>query len=202
MKIVVLADEAKFNQLKGFNLAADWVRVDSSSGFMNHADADAYFNLLENTGPGTELLPPDIPFFLSSVLLPKVCNNNIIRINGWNGFLEKDLWEVAGPLSENALAVLTFIGKRVIEAPNEPGFITQRIIAMVINEAYFALEDGVSTAAEIDVAMKLGTNYPYGPFEWAEKIGHQHIYALLNELAKKDKRYKPCNALLKKVSGV
>jgi 3-hydroxyacyl-CoA dehydrogenase len=42
---------------------------------------------------------------------------------------------------------------------------------MIINEAYFALEDNVSTKAETDIAMKLGTNYPYGPFEWGQLIG-------------------------------
>ncbi len=44
-------------------------------------------------------------------------------------------------------------------------------MAMIINEAWHALAEEVSTKNEIDTAMKLGTNYPYGPFEWAEKIG-------------------------------
>ena len=42
---------------------------------------------------------------------------------------------------------------------------------MIINEAYFTWEAGTSTKEEIDIAMKLGTGYPYGPFEWGEKIG-------------------------------
>ena len=42
---------------------------------------------------------------------------------------------------------------------------------MIINEAFLALQEGVSTKEEINTAMKLGTNYPLGPFEWVEKIG-------------------------------
>jgi 3-hydroxybutyryl-CoA dehydrogenase len=67
--------------------------------------------------------------------------------------------------------------------------VAAKIIAMIINEAYFALGENISTKNEIDVAMKLGTNYPYGPFEWSEKIGLKKIYALLKKLCEKDSRY-------------
>ena len=49
--------------------------------------------------------------------------------------------------------------------PDIPGFISARVVSMIINEAYFALEEEVSSKEEIDTAMKLGTNYPYGPFD-------------------------------------
>jgi 3-hydroxybutyryl-CoA dehydrogenase len=67
--------------------------------------------------------------------------------------------------------------------------IAARVISMIINEAYFALGDKISTKEQIDIAMKLGTNYPYGPFEWSEKIGLQKIYALLKKLREKERRY-------------
>ena len=60
---------------------------------------------------------------------------------------------------------------------------------MIINEAYYALEENVSTKQQIDIAMKLGTNYPYGPFEWGEKIGIEKIYLLLKKLSAQNKRY-------------
>ena len=69
------------------------------------------------------------------------------------------------------------------------GFIAARIIAMIINEAYYALEENVSTKEQIDIAMKLGTNYPYGPFEWSEKIGLKNILSLLQKLSKQNNRY-------------
>jgi 3-hydroxybutyryl-CoA dehydrogenase len=68
---------------------------------------------------------------------------------------------------------------------------------MIINEAYFALEENVSTKEEIDIAMKLGTNYPYGPFEWAKKIGLKNVVRLLTELSLSEKRYQPAGLLLK-----
>ena len=67
---------------------------------------------------------------------------------------------------------------------------------MIINEAYFALEDNVSSKAEIDTAMKLGTNYPYGPFEWASVIGTENILTLLQKLYLTDSRYKPSQLLI------
>lgn len=67
--------------------------------------------------------------------------------------------------------------------------ISLRIISMIVNEAYFALGDGISTKEEIDTAMKLGTNYPYGPFEWSQKIGLKKIYALLQNLGREKERY-------------
>ena len=55
----------------------------------------------------------------------------------------------------------------------------------------------MSTKKEIDTAMKLGTNYPYGPFEWCEKIGKERVYQLLNHLSKTDERYHPAPGLVK-----
>jgi 3-hydroxybutyryl-CoA dehydrogenase len=78
-----------------------------------------------------------------------------------------------------------------------PGFITARVIAMIINEAWFALEEGVSTKEEIDTAMKLGTNYPYGPFEWGKEIGLKNIHALLDKLSKLNPRYSPAELMTK-----
>ena len=57
-----------------------------------------------------------------------------------------------------------------------------RTIAMVINEAAFALQEGVATAEDIDMAMKLGTNYPKGPLAWCDEIGAYTIVAILEAL--------------------
>ena len=85
--------------------------------------------------------------------------------------------------------------------PDISGMITPRVIAMIINEAYYTLEQEVSTKEEIDIAMKLGTNYPMGPFEWSEKIGLKNIYSLLMKLSIHEERYLPAQ-LLKKESEV
>ena len=66
---------------------------------------------------------------------------------------------------------------------------------MIINEAYFALGEIVGTREDIDTAMKLGTNYPYGPFEWTKLIGLRNIYSLLQEMSRENKRYQPAPAM-------
>jgi 3-hydroxybutyryl-CoA dehydrogenase len=83
--------------------------------------------------------------------------------------------------------------------PDVKGMIAARVIAMIVNEAYFALGDDVSSKENIDTAMKLGTNYPLGPFEWSEKIGLHNILNLLTSLSEDDKRYLPA-PLLKQTS--
>lgn len=71
---------------------------------------------------------------------------------------------------------------------------------MIINEAYFGLGDGISSKQEMDIAMKLGTNYPFGPFEWSEKIGLGRIHALLSKLSETSTRYQIAPALTKEIS--
>jgi len=67
-----------------------------------------------------------------------------------------------------------------------------RTIAMIINEAYFALGEELASPSDIDLAMKNGVNYPLGPIEWGEKIGLSNIAQLLDELhtITKDDRYR------------
>jgi 3-hydroxybutyryl-CoA dehydrogenase len=93
--------------------------------------------------------------------------------------------------------VFSLLNRNIEWLADEPGFVTARVIAMIINEAYFALEQKISTKEEIDTAMKLGTSYPYGPFEWTNKIGVQNVYMLLTELSKVNPRYKPATLLEK-----
>ena len=87
------------------------------------------------------------------------------------------------------------LGKTIEWTPDIPGFISARILSAIINEAYFTLEEGVSSKEEIDMAMKLGTNYPSGPFEWGKKIGLNNILSLLNKMAEINSRYKPAALL-------
>ncbi len=85
------------------------------------------------------------------------------------------------------------IGSKPIEHKNLAlSFHYPRTIAMIVNEAFFALGDKLATATDIDLAMKNGVNYPLGPFEWGEKIGLHNIAQLLEELSTitRDERYK------------
>lgn len=74
------------------------------------------------------------------------------------------------------------------------GLVSARVLAMVMNEAAFALMEGVASPADIDTAMKLGTNYPQGPLAWADRIGPDVVLALLEALWQeyREERYRPC----------
>jgi len=117
-----------------------------------------------------------------------------IRINGWPGFLGRSVDELVIPDEDAARMIALLYGElnwsyRVV--PDVPGMISGRILAAIINEAYYTLQEKISTREEIDTAMRLGTNYPLGPFEWSERIGTANIYELLTVLSGQDSRYVP-----------
>jgi 3-hydroxybutyryl-CoA dehydrogenase len=143
------------------------------------------------------------PVFINSVTHTlKNLDSRFIRINGWPGFIKNAVQETAAA-DDTAFAaaqqVLAALGKTAKRVPDVAGLISPRTIAMIVNEAYFALGEGVSTEAEIDIAMKLGTNYPLGPFEWSRQIGLANIYELLTVLAQTSGRYQPAEAMKKAV---
>ncbi len=193
MRILVFAHDTAWDELISGTTGIDWIRADLNTLFVYRDDIDAYFNLIEMKHE-TDYIVLKKPVFINSVnytLQESGAAENVIRINGWAGFLKRSSWEVAGKLNDNSLHILKAINKKIIIVPDEPGFISARIIAMIINEAYFAKDENVSTEKEIDTAMKLGTNYPFGPFEWAQIIGIKNIYTLLKTLSKTDSRYEP-----------
>jgi 3-hydroxybutyryl-CoA dehydrogenase len=122
-----------------------------------------------------------------SEMLPK----HFVRFNGWDGFLSQPSLEIAGNDEAviKAKELLTAVGITSIVSADELGMIGPRVVSMIINEAYFALAENISSQAEINTAMKLGTNYPYGPFEWCELIGFKKVSTLLKGLAKINERY-------------
>jgi 3-hydroxybutyryl-CoA dehydrogenase len=160
-------------------------------------EADAFFDLIFDDSNSLIALI-NKPIFVNAVIttnsqLPE----NFIRINAWNGFLKREIIELAANENQYSIveAIMNILGWRYQIVADEPGMIAPRIIAMIVNEAYFGLEDNISTKEEIDTAMKLGTNYPFGPFEWSEKIGLKKIYQLLHVLSSQDYRYTPSTLL-------
>lgn len=124
---------------------------------------------------------------LSDYKLPK----NVARINGWPGFLQREIWEIAFAEKEIFVPLFQKLSWKIIAVKDEPGLVSARVVSMIINEAFYAFNEKISTKKEIDLAMKLGTNYPFGPFEWAEKIGLEKVSDLLKVLAVNDKRCIP-----------
>ena len=115
----------------------------------------------------------------------------IARFNGWPTFLKNPLWEVASKDEEEFKNIFKLLNREAIFVKDQPGLISARVISMIINEAFYALNEEVSTKEEIDLAMKNGTNYPYGPFEWGEKIGLKNVFDLLSKLSETDESYSP-----------
>ena len=209
MKIVVLGNENEAAELTyGYtddNITI--IRINTAEEFMLHPDADAYFDLrFENTADRTALLAQLLPklVFINSVIesLAEI-DTSFIRINGWPVFLKRKTIEATcanSSLKTKAEKIAAALNKTIEWTPDIAGFVSARVVSMIINEAYFALQENVSTKEEIDVAMKLGTNYPYGPFEWSEKIDLKNIYALLKELSKTNSRYQPATLLEKEAN--
>jgi 3-hydroxybutyryl-CoA dehydrogenase len=178
---------------KGFteNVFVEWLAENEN---FNHS-ADALFDLTFNDAQiNSDNLIDDMLVFASAVncTCTEINKKNYVRINSWQGFLNRSIIEVAAcneQYKQRAAQILDALKWRYVFTPDDYGFIAPRILAMIINEAYFALQEKVSTKQQIDIAMKLGTNYPYGPFEWSEKIGIEKIYWLLKKLSEKNKRY-------------
>lgn len=169
--------------------------------------ADAVIDLFfDGTPARTAFLQalPGLKIINSVALTLAQTDAAFVRINGWPTFLKAAALEAAcghEHLKKIAEAVFKTLGKNVIWVPDLPGFIAPRVVSLIINEAFFALEEGVSTESDIDTAMQLGTAYPYGPFTWGIKIGLKNINELLQQLALNDARYTPAPLLQQKATG-
>lgn len=121
----------------------------------------------------------------------------IARFNHWPVFINRNCIEFAVHPEQRKLFEQLFANLQIpfFATADTPGFVSARTVSMIINEAFLALEEQISTEAEIDTAMKLGTSYPMGPFEWCHAIGQQRILALLQKLAAMDQRYQPAASL-------
>ncbi|MRG46308.1 3-hydroxyacyl-CoA dehydrogenase [Chitinophaga sp. SYP-B3965] len=119
--------------------------------------------------------------------------DHIYGCNFLPGFISMPILEIAGK-PDALMQQLGWIYESI--APTI-GMVTPRVISMIINEAYFTAEEGTASREDIDTSMKLGTNYPMGPFEWSKKIGIRHVYEVLQAVYQHtgNERYKICSLL-------
>ena len=207
MQILVIAnDELKKELLAqpiNENIQIHW--TNDPGNYTSSKNTMACVDLLFENNPDriTWLQQLNLPLIIiNSVIAPlNEIHEDFVRINGWNTFLRRTITEATcknEKLKKKVEELFALLGRTMEWVPDISGFVTPCIAASVINEAFITLEEKVSNQKEIDTAMKSGTNYPYGPFEWAEKIGHKKIYDLLNTLSQEHIRYKPSELLKEK----
>jgi 3-hydroxybutyryl-CoA dehydrogenase len=95
------------------------------------------------------------------------------------------------------------MGKEPVEAMDSPGFISNRILCPMINEAIYAYHEGIGTAEAIDTVMKLGMNHPMGPLTLADLIGLDVVLFVMEVLHRDlgEDKYRPCPLLRKMVDA-
>ena len=101
-----------------------------------------------------------------------------------------------------AEAVSNQMGKETVEVKESPGFVTTRINALIGNEAFYMLQEGIASARDIDKALKLGLNHPMGPFELIDLVGldtRLNILMFLHQTL--GEKYRPCPLLVKYVKA-
>lgn len=115
-------------------------------------------------------------------------------------FVNRPVLEASVSARKNVLQLENICSQLVTDfvcVEDRVGLVTPRVICMIINEAYCTLEEGIATKEDIDLAMRLGTNYPWGPFEWTKRIGIKQAIELLDAVYNdtQDNRYKVCVSL-------
>lgn len=132
-----------------------------------------------------------------------------IGLHFFNPVIKMPLVEVVKGLhtSESAFEkskdFINMVNKHGVEVLDNPGFIVNRILIPMINEAIFVLQEGVATIEEIDISMKLGTNHPMGPLALADYIGLDTCLAIMENLHKTlgEDKYRPALLLKKYVAA-
>jgi len=101
------------------------------------------------------------------------------------------------------VALAEKLGKVPVDVKDSPGFVVNRVLFPMINEAAFALQQGVASAEDIDAAMKGGCNHPMGPLALADLVGLDVVYAILDSLYREygEPRYAPCLEIKKRVEA-
>ena len=144
-----------------------------------------------------KVLPLKIPILSSSVMFTVAEQRawisrpaRLIGLGALPSLLEGELIEFA--LSDSTDTAVRHaaeefakaLGKESAIVADSVGLVLPRILCTLANEACFAIMESVAPAGDIDTAMKLGTNYPFGPLEWAERIGMRQVHAVMAALYK------------------
>src|SRR5712675_1714873 len=167
------------------------------------------FTLLDKIGRPTTILASNT----SSLSITEIASvtyraKKCVGMHFFNPVHKMKLLEVVRALDtdDDTLATVVDVGKRmgkeVVVIKEAPGFITSRINAMIGNEAFYMLQEGIASAADIDKALKLGLNHPMGPFELVDLVGLDTRLNILEYLHKSlGDKYRPAPLLVQYVKA-
>lgn len=210
MKILVVSNAKEFEELhEKFGNTHDLHLAENQKITSKDYDLIFDFSLTDDPERLQKYKSIEIPLFIHALTTPlqelkifaSFSPNNVFGFNGLPTFINRPIFEVSClPSGESALnKICESLKTEFQQVDDRVGMVTPRIVAMIINEAYYTAQEGTATRQDIDLGMKLGTNYPKGPFEWCQAIGIEKVYELLEALYEdtKEERYKIC-PLLKK----
>lgn len=215
MKILARGEKIRTEELrqKLSSIDIDWVvKDDTDFSGTNLQEFDVIFDLNFDDREGLMneyAVLEGIPVFVSAAkkqlaqcafAYERAVHCRLFGLNALPTFLNRSLAEVTVLNEVDKDALQQVMAKlqweyKIVE--DRIGMVTPRIVLMIINEACYTVQEGTATMQDIDTSMKLGTNYPHGPFEWADKIGIKQVYEVLAALYEdtKDERYKICSLL-------
>lgn len=215
MKILVIGDSTRTAELKtrlNNTVEADYFDLDADFKHINFKKYDAVFdlNLDENPENLEAYISLSGKIVIASAVKKQLAEmasyfGNDVQcilagINALPTFLARNKAEISLYNDSDKNALDSFFKSLDWEyhfVHDRVGMVSPRIVCMIINEAYYTLQEGTATADDIDESMKLGTNYPKGPFQWAKEMGIKEVYETLDALYNdtRDERYKICPAL-------
>ena len=179
----------------------DWHQPKPSVAWLDSPISSEAFNVQEKSDGVTEI---------DEVLLMETCGETAQSLHRRHrrpvvviDLMERDVAVIAAAAgnppgaTQKVIAWLSQQGKRVVQIADYPGLLIWRTVAMIVNEALDALQKGVASEEDIDTAMRLGVNYPFGPLAWGERLGWQRLLLLLENLQRHygEERYRPCSLL-------
>ena len=204
MQILVVGDIDQFEEIKlKFGARNEYMSIEDSEG-LKDVTADLIFDFAAEDDPESleNYENTECPIFFSiaktSLSLQNIfypLKENWFGFNGLPTFINRPVLEVCVD-DPGQIEMVSSICKKLetdfVIVDDRVGLVTPRVVCMIINEAYFTFGEGTASKEDIDQAMKLGTNYPFGPFEWASRIGIDNVYEVLEAVfdETKDERYK------------
>jgi 3-hydroxybutyryl-CoA dehydrogenase len=158
--------------------------------------------------PGTILASNTSSLSVTEIASVTYRAKRCVGMHFFNPVHKMKLLEVVRALEtdDDTLAAVVEVGKRmrkeVVVIKESPGFVTSRINAMIGNEAFYMLQEGVASAEDIDKALKLGLNHPMGPFELVDLVGLDTRLHILEYLHKSlGEKFRPCPLLVQYVKA-